>query len=171
MKKITINKGLICGIVLLIALPLVFSACTSSIAATETTTTPSNELTNNVPPLDDGVTSVQIEFTYDQLLNQKNITKEVEVTFPGSLILTLGSNQTTGFQWQENAKIGDTGVLSQYSHQFVEPQSGLIGAAGKEVFVFKTLAKGTSTIQLQYSRPWEGGEKAEWTIDLTLVVK
>ena len=154
MKKLRINKVMLIGIALLIALPLIFGSCANFILAAQTTTTP-----------------VQIEFTYDQLLNEKNITQNVEVTHPGSLIVTLGSNQTTGYQWQENAKIGDTGILSQYSHQFVELQNGMMGAAGKEVLTFKTLAKGSSTIQFQYSRPWESGEKAEWTIDLTVVIK
>jgi len=110
-----------------------------------------------VSSLHDGATSAQIEFTYDQLLNQKHVTQSIEIALPGSLIVTLGSNPTTGFQWQENAVIGDPAILNQYSHQMVEPQTGIMGAAGKEVFVFNTLAKGTSTIQLQYSRPWESG--------------
>jgi predicted secreted protein len=124
----------------------------------------------NVPPLDDGTTSVQIELTYDELMNQKHITKEVEVELPGSLVVTLASNPSTGFQWQE-AKISDEMVLAEYSHQFVEPQGDLVGAAGKDVWTFKTLEKGTSTLQFEYSRPWEGGEQAEWTVELTVVVK
>jgi len=169
MNTFKIGKGLLLGLVLVIALPFLFISCTGMEAATQTTTAQST--TNSVPPLNDGTTSAQIEFTYDQLLNEKHITQTIEVALPGSLIVTLGSNRTTGFQWQENASIGSQAILNQFSHQFVEPQSGMMGAAGKEVFVFKTLAKGTSTIQLQYSRPWEGGEKAEWTVDLTIIVK
>lgn len=132
------------------------------------TVTPTNP---DGPPIDDGITSVQLEFTYDQLLAQKHITQTIEVALPGSLVVTLGSNPTTGFQWQEDAVISDPSILTQYTHQVVESQSDMVGASGKDVFTFKTLAKGTSTIQLQYSRPWEGGEQGEWTVDLTVIVK
>ncbi len=36
---------------------------------------------------------------------------------------------------------------------------------------FKALKKGSSTIYLEYSRPWEGGEKGEWTCTVNVVVK
>ena len=45
------------------------------------------------------------------------------------------------------------------------------GAAGKEIWTFNALRKGTSNISMEYSRPWEGGEKAEWTFTLDVVVK
>jgi predicted secreted protein len=172
MKKCKINKGIFLGLVLAISLPFVFVSCAGTQAATEMITTQTTESAiNNVPPLNDGTTSIQIEFTYDQLLNQKHITQTIEVALPGSLIVILGSNRTTGYQWRENAVIGDLVILNQYSHQFVEPQTVMMGVAGKEVFVFKTLVNGISTIQLQYSRPWESSEQSEWTVDLIVVVK
>ena len=45
------------------------------------------------------------------------------------------------------------------------------GTAGQEIWTFKALRPGTSTISMDYSRPWEGGEKGEWTFKLTVVVK
>jgi len=45
------------------------------------------------------------------------------------------------------------------------------GTPGKEVWTFKTLKKGTTEVSMEYSRPWEGGEKAEWTFDLVVTVK
>ena len=179
-KNFMIRKIVAGGIVGLIAVPLVLASCTS--VSTTKTTTPINTLpptttvmtntttTTTIPPINDGTTPVQLEFTYDHLLTQKTISQKVEVKLPGSVILTLGSNPTTGFQWQDQATIGDNAVLSQFSHQFVQPTGDAVGAPGKDVYVFKTLAKGTSTIQLQYSRPWEGGEKGEWTVELTVVV-
>jgi len=89
-----------------------------------------------------------------------------------SFTVTLCSNATTGFKWSESAKISDPAVVQQIGHEFVSPKAkGVVGAAGKEVWTFKALKKGTSTISLEYSRPWEGGEKGEWTFNLTVVVK
>jgi len=98
--------------------------------------------------------------------------KQVEVAAGGSLEVTLESNATTGFQWSETAEISDQSVLKQTSHQFVTPENtGMVGAPGKEVWTFGALKKGSSTISMEYSRPWEGGEKAEQTFSLTVVVK
>jgi predicted secreted protein len=62
-------------------------------------------------------------------------------------------------------------VLSPYLRQFVAATSGLTGAAGKDVWVFNTLKAGTTTVTFDYSRPWQGGEKREWTVTLNITVK
>jgi inhibitor of cysteine peptidase len=61
--------------------------------------------------------------------------------------------------------------VEQTGHEYVAPTSDLMGAPGKEVWTFKALEKGTTIIAMQYSRPWEGGEQAEWTFSLTVIVK
>jgi len=63
-------------------------------------------------------------------------------------------------------------VLQQYEHNFLSPEAkGVVGASGKDVWTFKSLKKGTTIISFDYSRPWEGGEKGEWTVELTVVVE
>jgi inhibitor of cysteine peptidase len=62
-------------------------------------------------------------------------------------------------------------VVQQTGHEFVSPEkTGLVGAPGNEVWTFKALKKGTSTVTMEYSRLWEGGEKGVWTFNLTVVV-
>lgn len=98
--------------------------------------------------------------------------KEVELGVGGSLTVTLESNATTGFQWTEQAVISNQTVLEQVSHQFKAPaDTGMVGAPGKEIWTFKALKKGKSTVSMEYSQAWEGGEKAAQTFDLTVVVK
>lgn len=98
--------------------------------------------------------------------------QKVEIAAGGSLTVTLESNATTGFQWSEKAEISDSAVLQQVSHEFVAPEKkDVVGAPGKEVWTFKALKKGTSTISMEYSQPWEGGTKAAQTFSLTVVVK
>ena len=114
-----------------------------------------------------------VEVSCDEFYEHQYIGKEVEVPVDGSLTVTLCSNPTTGFQW-ESAKISDQTVLEQVDHKFVGPESEPPpppGTPGQEVWTFKALKKGNSTISIEYSRPWEGGEKAEWTFVLTVVVK
>ncbi|MFX1270006.1 MAG: protease inhibitor I42 family protein, partial [Promethearchaeota archaeon] len=84
--------------------------------------------------------------------------------------ITLCSNHTTGFQWSE-ARIGDETLVEEVSHEFVPPNGQTVGAAGKEVWTFKALKEGRTTISMEYSQPWEGGTKAEWTFELTVEVE
>jgi predicted secreted protein len=87
-------------------------------------------------------------------------------------VVTLCSNPSTGFQWSENAEISDPAVLGQYRHEFLPNEgNGVVGAAGSDVWKFRSLKKGTSGIHFEHSRPWEGGEKGEWTLELVVTVK
>ncbi len=118
----------------------------------------------------------QVSVDIDDFMEQKHISKEVEVAVDGSLTVTLGSNPTTGFQWSESAEISDTSVLEQTDHKFIAPEGEgdkppAPGTSGQEVWTFKALKKGTTEVSMEYSRSWEEGEKAEWTFVLTVVVK
>ena len=115
-------------------------------------------------------TSVEF-YTCNDFTNQKHITDEFELSVGKGVTVILCSNPSTGFQWAEEAQISDPSVIEQVSHQYVAPSGDKPGAAGTEKFAFKALKSGTSTVSLEYSRPWEGGEKAEWTCVLTVTVK
>ncbi len=113
-----------------------------------------------------------VEVSIDEFMKVKYISKQVEVPVGGVLTVTLGSNPTTGFKWSESANISDPTVVEQSEHKFVSPEAeGIAGAPGKEVWTFEALKKGTTEVSMDYSRPWEGGEKGEWTFKLTAVVK
>ncbi|MFC2044723.1 protease inhibitor I42 family protein [Chloroflexota bacterium] len=97
---------------------------------------------------------------------------DVVLGVDGTLIVILCSNPTTGFQWMELPQISDTSVLRQESHEFTSlGGNGTVGASGKDVWTFRTLKKGTSSISFEYSRSWEGGEKGEWAFDLEVQVR
>jgi len=117
---------------------------------------------------------VLVEISCDEFYGQNHISQEVDVAVGDLFTVTLCSNPSTGFQWSESAQISDQTVLQQIDHQFVGPESEPPpppGTPGQEIWTFQALEKGTSTISMEYSRPWEGGEKGEWTFNLTVVVK
>lgn len=115
---------------------------------------------------------VSVEVSCDEFMQQQHISEKAEMAVGDSLIVTLCSNPSTGFQWSEMAQISDQTVLEQLGHEFIPPEkAGVVGAAGQEVWIFEALKKGTSVISMEYSRPWEGGEEGEWTFNLTVVVK
>ena len=98
-----------------------------------------------------------LEISCDEFMKGQNFTWEVGVNTGDSVMVTLCSNPTTGFQWTESAQISDETVLKQTDHEFLPPETkNIIGGAGKEVWTFKALKKSTSTIYIEYSRPWEG---------------
>jgi inhibitor of cysteine peptidase len=109
----------------------------------------------------------------DEFYNNKHISETIEVNTGDTLVVVLCSNPTTGFRWVEEAQISDTGVLKQVSHEFIGPESEPPpppGTPGQEAWTFEVLKEGTSTVSMEYSRPWEGGEKGEWTYTLTVIV-
>ena len=110
----------------------------------------------------------------DDFMNRKHISEQVDIASGEFFTVTLCSNPTTGFQWWEEAQISDTNVLKQLQHEFRSPGTEPPpppGTPGQQVWVFRAQKKGTSTIYLEYSRPWEGGEKGEWTYTVTVNVK
>ena len=113
-----------------------------------------------------------VEVSCDDFTESQHINREVEVAVDGSLTVTLCSNPTTGFQWLESPQIGDQTVLQQTAHERISPESEPPpGTPGQEIWTFEALKKGTTDVSMEYSRLWEGGEKGEWTFDLTVVVK
>jgi predicted secreted protein len=120
-----------------------------------------------------GQSTVEVAILNSEEFNQnQHIQKQVEIAMGDVLIVTLFSNGTTGFSWDENARIADTDILQQLTHQNIAADSNnLVGAPGAEQWTFKPLKAGTTNVHLEYSRPWAGGEKGLWTLDLTVTVK
>ncbi len=117
-------------------------------------------------------TEASIDVSIDEFEQSKIITREVVVAEGGTVTVALGSNPSTGFSWDKGAHIADPTVLQQTGSEMVPAEGqGLVGAPGTQVWTFKTLTQGTTTVSMQYSRPWEGGEKAVWTFALTVTVK
>jgi inhibitor of cysteine peptidase len=121
----------------------------------------------NVPPANREITITNT----DDFTQNAHIQKQIDVNKGASVIITLVSNGTTGFSWNENAVIADAGILQQTSHQQIAADSDKIGAAGSEQWTIKALKTGQTTVHLEYGRPWEGGERAVWILDVTVTVK
>jgi inhibitor of cysteine peptidase len=144
------------AIVLTLAL-ISAAACTAASAGTADKT-------------DQGVKEIAVT-TSDEFDQNQHLQKEVEIAKGNTLVVTLFSNGTTGFSWDENAQIADTGIIQQLKHQYIGAETNIPGASGAEQWTFEAVNTGTTTVHLEYSRPWEGGEKGVWTFDLTVTVK
>ena len=117
-------------------------------------------------------TEVPVTVTCDQFSKQATIVQDVSVKMGSRIVVTLCSNPTTGFQWSEKAQIGNPQVLEQKSYKFVAPaNTGMVGVPGNAVWIFEAMGPGTSTAYLEYSRNWQGGEKAVQTFKLNVTVQ
>jgi inhibitor of cysteine peptidase len=114
-----------------------------------------------------------VEVSINEFTDSDDIAKEVQIAEGGALTVSLGSNPSTGFTWTEMALIADATVLRQTGGGgFMEAEgTQVVGAAGTQTWTFEALKKGTTTISMEYGRPWEGGEKGAWTFELTVIVK
>ena len=157
-------KLIMVGLTVLLALSLL--ACQSG--STRDSTEPEKPAKSS----DSYAAATSVEFyTCNDFQKQQHITDEITFTVGKGVTVILCSNQTTGFQWNEEAEISDTSVVEQTGHSYTAPSGNKVGASGTEKFVFTGLKPGTATVYLEYSRDWEGGEKAEWTCTLTITVK
>jgi len=114
-----------------------------------------------------------VEVSCDEFYDNHHINSILEVQAGETFKVKLCSNPSTGFQWSENAQISEAAILRQEDHKFIGPESEPPpppGTPGQEVWTFKALEQGSSEIYLEYSRPWEGGEKGEWTYTVNVVV-
>ena len=125
---------------------------------------------------DNAVTGeASVEVSCDDFMSAKHISKEIAAAAGDTFTVTLCSNPTTGFTWSEVTVISDQTVMEQTNHGFVSPKAKgnkppAPGTSGQEIWTFKAHKEGMSTISMEYSQPWEGGEKGEWTFELTVTV-
>jgi len=117
-----------------------------------------------------GPQTTTIVVSYDDLLNEKHITRSLTLHVGDTLQVSLGSNPSTGFSWMQEMQITNPAVLTQTGHEVLAPSTDRPGAAASEVWALQVLATGTTTVSNSYGRPWPGGEKGAWTFAADVTV-
>jgi len=82
---------------------------------------------------------------------------EITLAVGNQLIVTLESNETTGYTWNLSS-ISDTNVIKKVRNQYIIPTPSdppLLGQGGISIWTFEALAAGTATISMQELRSWE----------------
>jgi len=117
-----------------------------------------------------GPQTTTIEVSYDELLNQKHITRKLTLNVGDTLQVSLGSNPSTGFGWVPDMQIANPAVLAQTGHEVLAPSADRPGASAREVWALQAMAPGSTTLSTSYGRPWPGGEKDAWTFTADVTV-
>jgi len=99
----------------------------------------------------------------------ENPAKNILVKAEENFIIKLDSNPTTGYQWQL-AQAPDSNILELVFHEYQASQSKLMGAGGKEAWVFKARGPGKAKLTFQYLRPWEKSTKPVEITEFIIIV-
>jgi inhibitor of cysteine peptidase len=102
-------------------------------------------------------------------ITEENAGQTIEMKNGDTLVVSLGGNITTGFNWIPAPQ--DPVLLEQVGEAEVTPESDLIGAPGKIVLTFKAIEKGQTNLQLDYKQQWDEITPPEQTYEVTVVVK
>jgi len=137
-------------------------------------------------PFGDGIVDVQdlivlVEHLFEGIppvepeevnVDEEDAGSQVELEQGQILVVTLKSNPTTGYRW-EQVESQDS-ILEQMGEAEFKPsdtgEPPLVGAGGWEIFRFKAVNAGQMILQLLYHRPWEEGVEPFETFSLWVVV-
>jgi inhibitor of cysteine peptidase len=80
-------------------------------------------------------------------------TSSIETTVGQDIVIALESNPTTGYSWQVGGRV-DSAIVAQISSDYEPSPSTALGAGGYQRWTFRAVGRGTTTIRLDYARPW-----------------
>ena len=111
-----------------------------------------------------------VEITCDDFAENPTSTRnDFQIEIGDKIYVELCSNASTGFEWSYEMS-GDEAIMEE-DHDFEAPEVDMPGAPGKETWTFEGIREGTTVISMEYSQPWEGGMKGEWTYTINVVVE
>ena len=93
----------------------------------------------------------------------------VDVAVDDTFVIELEANPSTGYTWELAGPLDEAIVVSLGSdHEAGD--SDAVGASGTQKLSFRAVGSGTTTIALQYVRPWETDVVPSETQDFTVNV-
>jgi len=105
-------------------------------------------------------------------VDEDDADSQVELEQGQILVVTLESNPTTGYRWEQVEN--QESILQQMGEaEFKQSDTGgppLVGAGGWEIFRFKAISAGQTSLKLVYNRPWEEGVEPINTFSIEVVV-
>lgn len=91
---------------------------------------------------------------YAKCKNNQNFTAIIHTQAGYQFKIEVKSNPTTGYKWALCDDLNSK-LLKLVSSKYFANKDPKIGSGGKEVWIFKAIAKSTTRICLKYARPWE----------------
>ena len=101
-----------------------------------------------------------------KIYTEKDSTIRVAVGMEFSIILE--SNPTTGYSWKFSAALNEK-VIQLVGDEFLPPDNLRKGAPGEQLWTFRRVGDGSTTISLEYLRPWEKGKTPARVVTFTVI--
>jgi predicted secreted protein len=95
--------------------------------------------------------------------------KIIEVNAGNEFKIVIESNPSTGYQWKLVGALDET-IVQFVSNEYRASEPVMPGSGGSDVWVFRAVAAGETTITLGHYPPGEG-QPVEQEITFTVVVK
>lgn len=96
--------------------------------------------------------------------------KTVEAKALKEFSVVLESNPTTGFGW-DIARPLDEKLVKFVSSEYVAAETSLVGSGGREIWTFRAMAPGRTSIRFKYMRPWEKDLPPSKETEFTVVIR
>ena len=106
-------------------------------------------------------TQTQTVFT----VNDLNITMNNGEAFD----ISLESNKSTGYGW--SAVVSDPTIVGIEGNDYVTPETHVMGKGGNEVWHFRGVLQGETTITFNYARAWEKDTPPAKTVTFIVSIK
>lgn len=84
--------------------------------------------------------------------------------------IELPSNVTTGYSWEFSVPV-DTKYLKVLKTYYTNPNNGLVGSGGTQGWIIEAMQPGSTSINLEYKRPWEETVPPVQLAAFTVIIK
>ena len=94
--------------------------------------------------------------------------KTISANVDQEFVITLDSNPTTGYNWEEDYDVGMLKLVESKYEPGKQAEEGMVGAGGTQYFRFQALKTGKTEITLTYKRSWEteSADQKVFTVDI-----
>ena len=88
-------------------------------------------------------------------INEDNIKEEYSIKKGGFIEVILSANPSTGYNWQIVSI--DTLIVKIFDEIYTAKtvNENIVGSGGSKMYVFKAINRGDTSIEIEYSRPFE----------------
>ena len=112
---------------------------------------------------------VLVEGTCDDFTEHNTIYKKVVVALHGVLVVGLCPSPATGFEWDWN--MSDPGIVNEVEHHYESREDDSAGVVGIDVWTFKAVKRGNTTIIMEQVLTGMEEEKVPWQLEISVSVR
>jgi len=110
-----------------------------------------------------------VEITCDDFAEHNSILKNRLVAVQGLLVVGLCHNPTTGYEWDWS--MSESGIVDETDHHYESTDDEAYGEGGIDVWTFKAVKRGNTTITMEQVRMGLPGEKGPWKLNISVSVR